>query len=93
MSCARPFQLLFSDSYKGNFANGKFHGEAAFSWARGHGKYTGEFKVGKYDGQGILIFSNGNKYVGEFSKVGIKHIWTYDEVRLLFRDFGVVRAP
>ena len=30
-----------------------------------NGKYVGEFKDGKYGGQGTLTFANGNKYVGE----------------------------
>jgi hypothetical protein len=35
-------------------------------------KYVGEFKVGKYNGQGTVIGSNGDKYVGEF-KDGLIH--------------------
>ena len=27
-------------------------------------KYVGEFKDGKYNGQGTIIFSKGDKYVG-----------------------------
>ncbi len=29
-------------------------------------KYQGNFRNGKYDGQGVYTFTNGNKYVGEF---------------------------
>jgi hypothetical protein len=29
-------------------------------------RYIGEFKVGLYNGQGILTFADGSKYVGEF---------------------------
>ena len=30
------------------------------------GKYVGEFKGNKYDGQGTFTFASGNKYVGQF---------------------------
>ena len=29
-------------------------------------KYVGEWKDGKFNGQGVYIFINGNKYIGEF---------------------------
>ena len=37
-----------------------------------NGKYVGEFKDGKKNGQGVLTYSNGSKYVGEFQD-GKKH--------------------
>ena len=35
-------------------------------------KYVGEFKDGKFHGQGTEAFTNGDKYVGEF-KGGVRH--------------------
>ena len=55
--------------YKGEFLNGKSHGfgvlNAIHPDFKGH-KYVGEFKDGKYNGQGTYTFANGEKYVGEY---------------------------
>jgi len=40
------------------------------------GKYVGEFKKGKLDGQGIFIFKDGKKYEGEFKKNKIQGLGT-----------------
>jgi hypothetical protein len=33
-----------------------------------YGSYTGEFKKGKFDGQGTLNFTNGETYIGQFKE-------------------------
>ena len=33
-----------------------------------YGSYTGEFRKGKFDGQGTLNFSNGETYIGQFKE-------------------------
>ena len=54
--------------YKGEFLNGKMHGSGQMNVLQPDfkgDKYVGEFKDGKYSGQGTYTFANGNKYVGE----------------------------
>ncbi len=55
--------------YKGEFLNGRRNGfgvmDILHSQFKGD-KYVGEFKDGKFNGQGTYIHANGNKYVGEY---------------------------
>ena len=64
------FSPVFGDNHKG---------ETLFGWGKccdyvwkgfgdreTHPKYTGDVKNGKPNGFGIMIFTNGRKYVGEF---------------------------
>ena len=54
--------------YIGEFSNGINHGWGtlahAGSWAGD--KYVGEVRYGKYNGQGVYTFANGNVFVGTF---------------------------
>ena len=51
--------------YKGNFLNGKFHGEGQLKYSNGD-IYYGNFEFNKKDGEGKLVFHNGNIYEGYF---------------------------
>ena len=42
------------------------HGYGTCTYARGSGKYVGEWKNGEQDGNGTYTFASGNKYVGEW---------------------------
>ena len=56
-------------SYKGEWKDGKKHGQGKFTYGKGKGKgdeYVGEFKSGYRNGQGKYFWSNGDKYEGEF---------------------------
>ena len=56
----------YSDgTYKGNFRNGKMHGQGTFVSNNGD-KYVGNFVDGQACGRGTLTYANGNKYVGNF---------------------------
>ena len=46
--------------------SGYFHNCFGTETYRNGNKYVGEFRDGKYNGQGILTFANGHKYVGAF---------------------------
>ena len=61
----------FSDgtSYKGEWKDGKYHGEGIFSDSAGDDKYNGKWKNGKMNGQGVRIYYDGvqeRKLKGEF---------------------------
>ncbi len=56
----------YSDgTYKGNFKNGKMHGQGTFLFNNGT-KYVGSFVNGKVQGKGTMTYPNGDKYVGDF---------------------------
>ena len=56
----------YSDgTYKGNFKNGKMHGQGTLLFKNGN-KYVGNFVNGHMNGKGTLTFANGEKYVGDF---------------------------
>ncbi len=57
--------------YRGEFNNGKFHGEGILKWSNGD-EYTGGFRNGMMHGTGTLIWENGEKYTGEFRN-GMMH--------------------
>jgi hypothetical protein len=57
--------------YKGEFENGKKHGQGTLIFLNGD-SYEGEFENGKKHGQGTLIFLNGDSYEGQFSN-GLEH--------------------
>ncbi len=66
--------------YKGNYKDGKYHGQGTYTWDDGD-KYEGEWKQGKKHGYGIYTHFNGVKYVGEW-KQGKKHghgSYTWDD--------------
>ena len=55
--------------YRGEFLNGKKHGFGAMNVIHPDfkgDKYVGEYKDGKYNGQGTYTHANGSKYVGEY---------------------------
>lgn len=54
--------------YSGEVINGNVpHGQGVLTWIYTNCVYTGEFKYGKYDGQGLFEWRNDkNKFEGEF---------------------------
>ena len=53
------------NKYVGEFRDGKYHGQGAFTFVSGN-KYVGEFRDDKQHGQGTYTFASGSKYLGEF---------------------------
>ena len=53
------------DSYEGDSQNGQCHGKGTYRYANGN-VYKGEWRYGKYDGEGKLTFANGDEYEGSF---------------------------
>lgn len=53
--------------YKGQFRNGKIHGEGVLYFTNGN-KYIGRWENQYRQGKGKLIFSNGDVYKGNFVK-------------------------
>lgn len=56
-------------TYLGHLLNGQKHFWGVFQWKKGvfEGcKYLGEFRGGKLNGKGILIYNNGRIYEGDF---------------------------
>lgn len=53
--------------YKGQFRNGKIHGEGVLYFTNGN-KYIGRWENQYRQGKGKLIFSNGDVYKGNFNK-------------------------
>lgn len=56
-------------SYRGDFLNGREHGNGTMNVLAPNNKgdrYIGEFKYGVFNGRGTYIYSTGDKYVGEF---------------------------
>ena len=51
--------------YKGEYKDGKFHGQGTFNYPFGT-IYKGKWKDGNKQGKGTLTFTNGNKYVGNW---------------------------
>jgi hypothetical protein len=52
--------------YRGNFKNGKFHGEGTYYIHANKILYEGSFKQGKFDGTGTFHFKNGQTCSGDF---------------------------
>ena len=52
--------------YKGNFVQGKKHGNGIFTYAKGN-SYRGDWLVDKKCGKGIFMHSSGNVYEGKLS--------------------------
>ena len=52
------------DQYIGEWKNGVYHGQGAFTSINGS-KYVGEYRDGRAHGQGTLTYADGAKYVGE----------------------------
>lgn len=53
--------------YKGQFLNGKRHGEGKYSWTNGD-EYEGQWEEGKPHGYGIVSYGKGGSYTGELSQ-------------------------
>ena len=51
--------------YKGEYKDGKFHGQGTFYYPSGK-IYKGKWKDGKKQGKGTLTCTNGDKYVGNW---------------------------
>ena len=57
--------LIISDTYIGEWKQGKADGYGVHSWANGD-RYEGEWKICLKHGRGTDIFANGDKYTGEY---------------------------
>ena len=53
------------DTYEGEWASNEFNGEGVYI-ENGNLTYTGSFVNGKYHGNGVMEYQNGDKYEGEF---------------------------
>jgi hypothetical protein len=69
-NCSAAVELDGGSRYVGDFVDGLYEGEGAYTYSDGEG-YVGTFLNGKFDGQGTYSYVNGDKYVGEF-KLGEK---------------------
>jgi hypothetical protein len=58
------FDFHNGNSYDGDFYDGMFDGYGKYKFAGGY--YEGEWKHGRYEGNGELVYATGAKYVGEF---------------------------
>ena len=45
--------------------NNKIEGKGVWSWPNGD-KYIRNFKNGKYNGYGVLVYNDGKRYEGDF---------------------------
>ena len=52
------------DYYEGGFKDGFLEGKGQFKFI--NGKYIGEFKKGRYDGEGYVKWNDGREYRGSF---------------------------
>ena len=59
---------LGGSKYVGEFKNGKRTGKGVYTFFSDRYKYIGEFVNGKFHGNGTMLFSNGNKYTGEWRR-------------------------
>ena len=75
---AEDTKIDFEDgsSYVGGIIDGMMEGKGIFTSSKNTDnqilKYEGDFKNGKFDGKGILVFHNGDLYDGGFS-LGLMH--------------------
>jgi hypothetical protein len=56
-------------SWSGSCANGRASGSGTKAWTKNGipgSRYTGAMRDGKEDGQGTLVYPNGNSYEGEW---------------------------
>jgi hypothetical protein len=64
----RGFEIKFSfhngNVYTGEFGDGLFEGFGRYNFEGGY--YDGDWKEGRYDGSGELLYATGGKYTGEF---------------------------
>ena len=60
--------LLNGNVYRGQFADGKFHGVGTYSFKATGTSYEGEFREGQPEGKGKEDYADGSVYVGEFRK-------------------------
>ena len=54
--------------YEGSFADGRFSGKGKFTWNNKKKVYIGDWKGGLMHGKGVLLFSDGRKFLGGFVK-------------------------
>jgi len=52
--------------YDGNLLMGRFDGKGKLSFREEKGYYDGFWKLGKSHGNGVRIYADGSKFVGEF---------------------------
>jgi hypothetical protein len=64
-SCQGTRTYPNGDQYIGEWKNGVYHGQGAFTSIAGH-KYVGEYRDGRMHGQGTFTSIDGDKYVGEY---------------------------
>ena len=69
-------------SYVGEVKNGKADGMGTYTAEQSGTIYTGQFSSDTFSGTGTMIWTNGSKYVGEWSNdAGIKGVMTYADDR------------
>ena len=61
--------------YEGEVSNGKPNGFGVLTYPYDEKSVVGEWKNGKYDGQGTYTWSDGRKYVGEWKDGETKRSW------------------
>lgn len=66
-NCSGTVALDSGSKYVGDFVNGIYEGQGAYTYADGEG-YVGSFVNGRFQGQGTYHYVNGDKYVGEFKE-------------------------
>lgn len=62
--------FLDGEVYEGEWKENKKHGKGVYVWPSGNERqqYTGAYKNGFMQGEGIMIYSSGKKYEGGFRK-------------------------
>jgi len=65
-------ERLNGDVLEGNFANGKLHGFGKAIFGKEMGSYEGEWRFGRFHGNGLRVFSGGSRYEGKF-RLGRMH--------------------
>lgn len=63
--CFGTLTFLNTDRYVGEFRDGKFHGQGAYTTASGE-SYVGEWMDNLRNGSGTNTFPSGERYIGQF---------------------------
>lgn len=89
----RPKTVLPEDgrSYEGQWVGDVRHGAGKETSQFGDFSYEGNFKNGKYDGEGTMSWANGAKYIGQFLRnqkhgQGVEHYSSGEKFKGEYRD-------
>jgi hypothetical protein len=58
------YRFANGDEYAGSWLNGQMNGKGVYQFANNRERYEGQFKAGKYEGQGTMYYPDGAKYTG-----------------------------